>query len=161
MIRLELNKSIEAKRLHKRTGAPLPDPEVVIPYGAIVENVEQDRDYVRFAYLRETYRCTHTLLASATDPRAWKAQLEGTAEPEPAAEPAAAAAPAPAAETGSTDAAPAVPAGPALQWTALQSGRVALVRTKVPGGWLIAAPSGASLAFYPDAKHEWDGGSLD
>jgi hypothetical protein len=29
-----------------------------------------------------------------------------------------------------------------------------------PGGWLIAAGSGAGLTFYPDPGHEWDGTSL-
>ena len=33
---------------------------------------------------------------------------------------------------------------------------------KVPGGWLIWASSNnkGGLTFYPDPKHEWDGGTL-
>src|ERR1019366_6918113 len=63
-----------SQKLNHRTGSPTTDPEVVIPYGAFVENVEADRDFERFTYLGELYQCPHTLLASATDPRAWKAQ---------------------------------------------------------------------------------------
>jgi hypothetical protein len=37
-------------------------------------------------------------------------------------------------------------------------------RAKVEGGWLLyVVPSGSeshSLAFYPDPKHAWDGGSM-
>jgi hypothetical protein len=78
---------------------------VSIPYGAFVENVEADRDFERFTYLGELYQCPHKLLASATDPHAWKAQLA------PAAESAA-----PVAST----AAP-TPAAPRLQWEPLDS----------------------------------------
>jgi len=140
---LELNKSIEAKRLNKRTGAPTADPEVPIPYGAIVENVESVGDFDRFMYLREMYRCTHTLLASATDPKAWRAQsAPASASVElPASEPA--------------------PAKPSLKWTVVESRQVPMLRAKVPGGWLLAAPSGNGLTFYPDPIHHWDGTSLD
>lgn len=37
-------------------------------------------------------------------------------------------------------------------------------RAKVPGGWLLTLRKGGSdiiaFTFYPDPKHEWDGGSL-
>jgi hypothetical protein len=146
LIKLELNKSIEAQKLNKRTGAPTTDPEVVIPYGAIVENVESDRDFERFTHMGELYRCRRSLLVSATDPRAWKAQLASAAESD--------------APATSNDA-PRAPAAPRLQWTPVASSHVPLLRAKVPGGWLIAAGSGAGLAFYPDPGHEWDGTSLE
>ena len=145
LIKLELNKSIEARKLNKRTGSPTTDPEVSIPYGAIVENVESDRNFERFTYQGELYRCTHTLLASATDPRAWKAQLAPEAESA-----------APTVPSGE----PPTPAAPRLQWEPLNSSHVPLLRAKVPGGWLIAASSGESLTFYPDPGYEWDGTSL-
>src|ERR1017187_3565184 len=104
LIRLELNKSIEARKLNKRTGSPTTDPEVVIPYGAFVENVEADRDFERFTYLGELYQCTHTLRASATDPRAWKAQLAPAAEP---------------ATPAASSAGQSAPAAPRLQWEPL------------------------------------------
>jgi hypothetical protein len=145
LIKLELNKSIEAQKLNKRTGLTTTDPPVAIPYGAIVENVEADRDLERFTYLGDLYRCTHTLLASATDPRAWQAQQPPSTEP--------------AASASSSLEAPA-PAGPRLQWTAVAASQVHLLRAKVPGGWLIAAASGTGLTFYPDPDHQWDGTSL-
>jgi hypothetical protein len=145
LIKLELNKSIEARKLNKRTGSPTTDPEVSIPYGAIVENVESDRNFERFTYQGELYRCTRTLLASATDPRAWKAQLA------PDAESAALTVP------GGEQPAPALPG---LRWTPVDSGHVPLLRAKVPGGWLMTSSSGAGLTFYPDPDHEWDGTSM-
>ena len=34
-------------------------------------------------------------------------------------------------------------------------------RAKVPGGWLVLVTNNArGLMFYPDPKHNWDGGSL-
>ncbi|HOY58328.1 MAG TPA: hypothetical protein PK640_09365 [Verrucomicrobiota bacterium] len=36
-------------------------------------------------------------------------------------------------------------------------------RGKVPGGWLLVSCGNdglSGIAFYPDPKHEWDGGSL-
>jgi hypothetical protein len=41
-----------------------------------------------------------------------------------------------------------------------------LLRTKVPGGWLVIIAAGPvfkenkSLTFYPDPEHQWDGNSL-
>lgn len=37
-----------------------------------------------------------------------------------------------------------------------------LRRAKVPGGWLLAVENtfGLGMSFYPDAKHEWTGRSL-
>jgi hypothetical protein len=37
-------------------------------------------------------------------------------------------------------------------------------RAKVPGGWLVLGDGGNGLSgvtFYPDPRHEWDGGSED
>jgi hypothetical protein len=146
LIKLELSKSIEARKLNKRTGSPTTDPEAVIPYGAIVENVEPDRDFERFTYLGELYQCPHTLLVSATDPRAWKAQRAPAAE---SAVPAA------------SGAGQAAPPAPKLLWVPVDTSQVPLLRAKVRGGWLIAAGSGAGLTFYPDPGHEWDGTSLE
>ena len=52
------------------------------------------------------------------------------------------------------------PAAPGLQWTPVETSHIPLLRAKVPGGWLIAAGSGAGLTFYPDPGHEWDGTSM-
>jgi hypothetical protein len=35
-------------------------------------------------------------------------------------------------------------------------------RAQVPGGWLILIQADQpTLFFYPDPRHEWDGGSID
>jgi hypothetical protein len=43
--------------------------------------------------------------------------------------------------------------------------RFDIFRAKVPGGWLLIYRSGGNgeggLTFYPDKKHEWNGGSLE
>lgn len=39
-----------------------------------------------------------------------------------------------------------------------------MYRAKVPGGWLVVADSSqgfSGITFYPDPRHEWDGGTLN
>jgi hypothetical protein len=133
-----LNKSIPARKLSP-SGVLTNDPEETIPFGSILEQIQRDRDLARFRYLGYLYRCPYELLASAVDKQA----LPDAAPAAPAA------APAPAEEAK----------GPKLEFTPLHtSGASGLSRAKVPGGWLIAA--NGSIAFYPDAEHSWDGGSL-
>ena len=63
--------------------------------------------------------------------------------------------------------------GPVLKWETLKTVReedgllnskYMTERAKVPGGWLVVSQfhiGGAhGLAFVPDPKHEWDGGSI-
>ena len=51
-------------------------------------------------------------------------------------------------------------------WEELASrgGRLAMLRAKVPGGWLIYAADGyhhhGGITFYPDPEHRWNGSSL-
>ena len=52
----ELTKSIEARKLNPRTGVPLGDPWITIPYGAILENVVDSKDMKDFWYLGERYQ---------------------------------------------------------------------------------------------------------
>ncbi len=143
MATISLNKSIEAHKLHPNTMTPLPGPDVTVPYGALLNKIERDRDMARFRYLGEPYWCPYDLLKSAVDPGA----LEGS---EPVA--------APAAAVGKPEAAKAAVTEPKLRWQQLDSGGPALMRAKVPGGWLIAAGSG--VTFYPDPTHSWDGSSI-
>lgn len=142
MAKLSLNKTIEAKKLDLKTGVPTTDPEVTIPFGAIIDNIKADRDMERFTFLGEPYRCKHDILASALPPGA----LEGKARP-----------PAPAAAAAQPQA---TPAQAGLQWEPLESSHYSLMRAKVPGGWLVAAGNGAGLTFYPDPRHQWDGASV-
>jgi hypothetical protein len=149
MAKFSLNKSIEAHKLHANTLTPLPGPDVTIAFGALIERVEFDRDMVRFRFLGELFGCKREALASALDPGALDAALAPA--PAPASKPpvpAKAAEPAKVvAETGE------------LRWQAVNSsGGPALLRAKVPGGWLVS--SGSGIAFYPDPGHAWDGASL-
>ena len=133
MAKVSLNKSIEARKLNQRTGLPLTGPEVTIPYGAIIEHVETDRDLEKFHYLGELYSCRHEVFVSAVNPAPAPVPTAQTAPSEPVA------------------------AKSKLQWERLDS-EVALQRAKVPGGWLVAL--NASVTFYPDPKHRWDGSSV-
>ncbi len=142
MSKFSLIKSIEAKKLNQRTLIPLTDPEVTIPFGAIIDNITADRDMDRFTYNGEPYRCPHERLAPAMVPAG------------------AAAAAAPAAAAAQPAAQPAeqpVPVKGELVWEQLDSNWGSFLRARVPGGWLVAG--GAGLVFYPDAGHAWDGTS--
>jgi hypothetical protein len=59
----ELAKSIEAKKLNKRSKLPLPEPPVIIPFGALIQGVEEDGSLARFGYMGELYEA-----ASANGP---------------------------------------------------------------------------------------------
>jgi hypothetical protein len=134
-VKFELTKSIEARRLNPRTGAPSSDPPVTIPYGALIDKLTSDRDMDRFHYLLQPYQCPHSILAAAIVEVAPASPMAATA----------------------AEAAPA--AGPRLTWELLESDGVRCQRAKVPGGWLVLVGNGG-LAFYPDAVHSWDGASL-
>lgn len=134
MTKVELNKSIEARKLNQRTGLPMTGPEVTIPYGAIIEHVETDRDREKFHYLGELYSCRHEVFVAAVNAGA----IEQAAPSEPVT----------------------VASKAKLQWEPLDSSSDrALLRAKVPGGWLVAL-AGASVTFYPDPEHQWDGSSV-
>jgi hypothetical protein len=47
-----------------------------------------------------------------------------------------------------------------VHWEELSSNQGALLRAKVPGGWLVAM-RGSGAGFYPDPEHAWDGKTLD
>jgi hypothetical protein len=144
---ISLTKLIEATKLHPRTGLSLGLPPVTVPYGALIEPVGSDRDRERFTYLGELYECKRDLFLSATG-GAKSAPVEAAVE-EPAHSPAAESAPE----------APA-PSGPRLAWERVGSSNYTVMRTPVPGGWLVAL-NGNGVTFLPDAKHQWDGGSVE
>jgi hypothetical protein len=98
----------------------------------------------KFRYLLQPFQCLHEVLEPAITPVQQKGSK--SAAPKPAAVSQAPAPPSP------------DEADPRLEWETLNSD-VACQRAKVPGGWLVAGDSGA-IAFYPDATHAWDGGSL-
>lgn len=150
MSKYELSKSVEARKLNKRTGQPTNDPPATIPYGAILEKVEFAGDAVRFVYLVEHYQAKAEHVKGALN-------ALGGAQSEPAS-----AAPAPAAELPATVAASRldVPATPAKLLFERLSSNIPLYRTAIPGGWLVSNAAGSST-FVPDPDHTWDGSSVD
>lgn len=145
---VSLTKMIEATKLHPRTGLSLGVPPVTVPFGALIEPVGSDRDRERFTYLSDLYECKRDLFLSATGGVKGTSKKEEVDEPEPA--------PAPAAMKAEAE----TPSGPRLVWESLNSSKYPITRAEIPGGWLVAL-NGSGVTFVPDAKHLWDGGSLE
>jgi hypothetical protein len=141
MARLEVIKTIEARKLNRRTRLAMSEPPVTIPYGAILDEVVENRDSLEFLYLGELYQADGGTLRAASH------RLET--------------APAVAAVTASAAATPTSPAAaePVFVWEKVSSNAFAVARAKLAGGWLIAVGEGAGLnvTFYPDPLHTWDG----
>jgi hypothetical protein len=137
LAKLSLIKSIEATKLHPKTGTALGVPDVTISYGALIEHVGSDRDLERFHYLGDLYACRHDAFVSATGSA--PPQTKSKAEMPPA---------------GSGR----VASG--LQWEQVVSNGVSVSRAKVPGGWLVLCGT-AAATYYPDPAHKWDGSSPD
>ncbi|MDQ2949377.1 MAG: hypothetical protein M3Y27_26135 [Acidobacteriota bacterium] len=135
---VELNKSIEAKRVNKRSKLLFAEPPVTIPFGALIEDIEEDGENDRFTYLGELYQCTHNLLGSAVG------------RPESRSSP-------------SSVQRSTVPGDVRMHWEELSSDPHRTWRAKVPGGWLIAvgAADNKGVAFYPDPDHAWPGRTID
>ena len=146
---VSLTKMIEATKLHPRTGLSLGLPPATIPYGALIEPKGSERDRERFLYLGELYECKRDLFLSATGGAKAEAMADDIAPLEFAASPA------PVAEKVE----PAAIRGPRLEWERLNSREYEVRRAAVPGGWLVAV--NGSVAFVPDARHKWDGGSVE
>lgn len=146
MAKIPLLKSIDATKLHPKTGTSLGQPDVTISYGALIEYVGSDRDREKFTYLGELYSCKRETFLSST----------GGAKGQPKAEaaPAPVASPTPPAGSDTASAA----ATPRLEWERLNSHPHAISRASVPGGWLVVL-NGASVTFVPDSGHRWNGGS--
>jgi hypothetical protein len=143
---VSLTKMIEATKLHPRTGLPLGVPPVTVPFGALIEPVGSDRDRERFTYLGDLFECKRDLYLSATGGEKGSSKTEEAEELAPAA--------------AVEKAEPAAPSGPCLVWGPVNSSNYSVSRVAIPGGWLVAL-HGSGVTFVPDAKHVWDGGSLD
>ena len=136
MDKFTLTKSIEAKKLNPRTRVPTGEPSVTVPFGAIIQDLREDRDVVKFLYLGEPFQCAEELRRTAMAP-VQRVEKEAAVAAAPSAAP-------------SSEA--------TLQWLQVKSNLRDVVRAKVPGGWLVLVAG--ALAFYPDPKHRWDGASL-
>jgi hypothetical protein len=139
MPKYELTKTIEARKLNPRTEIPTSDPLVTIPFGAIISDAVVDRDVRKFSYLGLRYQCPDEVfrVAAVAIRKSQPAQPgEAAVEPVPG-KPA--------------------PEPPAVSWERLTSDNwKGLMRTRVPGGWLVAlADDSSALAFYADPDHRW------
>jgi hypothetical protein len=65
--KFELTKSIEAKKLNPRTMVPLNEYQT-IPFGAIIDNLVEERDVAKFSYLREYFQYPLEDLKAASKP---------------------------------------------------------------------------------------------
>lgn len=148
---ISLIKPIEATKLNPRTGMSLGLPDATVPYGALIEYVGPDRDRERFRYLSELYGCKREAFLSAT---AGAKLDQGAVEEEEVTPVSASEQAAPTAEM------PENPREVLLQWEELKSSNFSVLRTAIPGGWLVTV-NGSSVAFVPDARHQWDGGSVE
>jgi hypothetical protein len=167
---ISLIKPIEATKLNPRNGMSLGLPDVTVPYGALIEYVGPDRDRERFRYLSELYGCKREAFLSATGGKGLgKTEEEEEAAAPPAPQPAVGKAVMekkvgePAVGKAATEKkveGPAASREVLLEWEGLRSSAHKVLRTPVPGGWLVAL-NGSGVAFVPDAKHEWDGGSVE
>ncbi|MBS1829127.1 MAG: hypothetical protein JST93_27735 [Acidobacteria bacterium] len=137
MSKYEVSKSVEAVKLNKRTGAPLGQHPITLPFGAIIEHLEESGDFYLFSYMAERYRMR-------------KDTVKGAIHAIPAASPAPASKP-------ESEGAPQEPPKPALNFEKLHSA-IAISRARIPGGWLVS--TGNSVTFVPDPNHAWDGASL-
>lgn len=154
MATYELAKTIEARKLNPRSKLPLPEPAVTIPFGAVLTDLEWLTDLARFHYLGELYQCEVEVLRDALGKELSAKPSPGAAAQTAAAEPEAP----PPAEEPETPEEPSAARAVTIEWEDLPSPRFRLSRTKVPGGWLVAAESrsGLGLAFYPDPDHRWE-----
>jgi len=55
MERAELTKTIEARKLNKRTMRVISNDPITIPFGGILDKIERDDYVMRFHYLGEPY----------------------------------------------------------------------------------------------------------
>lgn len=137
MSKFELLKTIEARKLNKRTGRPTVEPSVTIPCGAIIDNLAEHQDVINFSYLGEPYQGPAEVVSIAATPLQ-PLKTEPAASDAPRQEPS-----------------PAVIAEPALDWQEVKSSqRQKVMRARVPGGWLVSVDR-AGVAFYPDPEHRW------
>lgn len=152
----EVTKSVEARKLHSRSLVPLSEPPVTLPFGAILENLREDRDLFKFDYLGQPHQGPQDVLRPAIRPLGSsaaarsgdKAAMKTERAPDPYKSPESS--PSSGGAGGETQ----------IHWEVLRTSEGRLLRAKVPGGWLLSLSAGSSLAFYPDSSHSWDGKSL-
>lgn len=154
MPQLELTKSIEGRKLNKRTGRPIGEPWVTIPFGSLLKNLKKNGEMLDFLFLGEPYHCRWADVDELCKAAGLLEELEGEGGSSDLG--------AAAGQDGSVGAVTAQEPAPTLRWERLASSYQETLRAKVPGGWLVSFgnASGRGLTFYPDPDHQWDGLSL-
>lgn len=145
MARYQVTKSVDAKKLHPRSGIPLSEPPTLLPFGAILENLREERDLFKFSYLGQPYQCEQKLLKPAIQLLDGSPVTDAAGE-SPNFEQAAGSAPAP---------------DPDIRWQTLRTTNGSLLRAKIPGGWLVMSTNGTGITFVPDAGHAWNGKTVE
>jgi hypothetical protein len=64
----ELTKTIEARRLNRRTMRPISNDPFSIPYGAILDQLQENGDQMQFFYLGEPYESKADTVTLAIKP---------------------------------------------------------------------------------------------
>lgn len=142
MAKFEATKTIEARKMNKRNRQTLAEMPVTIPYGAILDEVVENRDMMEFSYLGDLYCCKSEVLRPASRPLDGSPPMSSSSA------------------SASASASPAPPPVVTFIWEKVNSGSIATLRAKVPGGWLVAVGDSRSVTFYPDAGHTWDGTTI-
>lgn len=162
MSKFVVDKNFEAVKLNKRTHTPLGEHPITIPYGAILDDIEEHGQFYRFGYLMERYQVKISVAKGAFQPMDAGSTVKMQDDDDPPSH-------TPRHSTHSDDAphfkAPArshrAPAasGTLVFETLTVQGGTELSRAQVHGGWLVASSAGA-VTFVPDPSHRWDGGSI-
>ena len=140
MAKFEATKTIEARKMNKRNRQILAaEHPVTIPYGAILDEVVENREMVEFTYLGDLFCCKSEILRAASRSLETSQPVTSSLRDSPSA---------------------ATTAAVTFIWEKVNSGSIPTLRAKVQGGWFVAVGESRSVMFYPDANHTWDGTTM-
>lgn len=144
MAKFEVTKSFEAIKCNRRTGLPIGGPPLMLAFGAILEDVIEDRDVFKFKYLGEPYRAPMDKMAGAFQPIGATDGASGSGPKSvPTDRTAESAAPRAVVQRLEAE----------IVWEPIGSAPPTF-RSSVPGGWLVLV-DGSGLTFLPDSGHKW------
>jgi hypothetical protein len=130
MDKFALTKTIEARKLNPRTRVPTGEPSVTIPFGAVIQDLVEDRDVIKFSYLGQPHQCPAPVLTEAIE----RVQPGRKAAAVP-------------------------PAALQWQEVDSNVGKLLRAKVP-GGWLIWGHSLDGSPSFYPDPQHAWDGGSL-
>ncbi len=157
-----VTKMVEARKLHPKSLIPLTEPPLQLPFTAILEGLTLEREMYRFYYLGLPYQCPQKVMKSAIEKieeAAAKPPGEETEEAEGTVDAVAVEEAEPAAAPAVRQSTKAAPIAGGFVWQQVSTNQGALLRGKVPGGWLVRLQG--DICFYPDPGYKWDGSTLD